>query len=53
MVSVNLFVMGSLNNKCLVIFLVLLVFIEGFPGGSMVKNLPANTGDEGSNSGLG
>ena len=53
MVSVNLLVMGSLNNKCLVIFLVLLVFIEGFPGGSMVKNLPANTGDEGSNSGLG
>ena len=53
MASVNLFVMGSLSNKCLVIFLVLLVFIEGFPGGSMIKNLPANTGDEGSNSGLG
>ena len=23
------------------------VFIVGFPGGSMVKNLPANTGDMG------
>ena len=53
MVAVNLFVMGSLNNKCLVIFLVLLTFIEGYPGGSMVKNLPANIGDEGSISGLG
>ena len=51
MVSVNLLVMGSLNNKCLVIFLVLLTFIEGYPGGSMVKNLPANIGDEGSISG--
>ena len=53
MVAVNLFVMGSLNNKCLVIFLVLLIFTEGFPGGSMVKNLPASTGDEASISGLG
>ena len=25
----------------------------GFPGGSMVKNLPANAGDAGSTSGLG
>ena len=53
MVAVNLFVMGSLNNKCLVIFLVLLIFIEGFPCGSTVKTVPASTGDEGSISGLG
>jgi len=25
-----------------------LIISEGFPGGSMVKNLPANTGDAGS-----
>ena len=27
--------------------------IRGFPGGSVVKNLPANAGDMGSNPGLG
>ena len=27
--------------------------MQGFPGGSAVKNLPANTGDIGSTSGLG
>ena len=29
------------------------LFIWGFPGGSVVKNPPANTGDMGSISGLG
>ena len=27
--------------------------IEGFPGGTVVKNLPANAGDTGSSPGLG
>ena len=30
----------------------LVVFIQGFPGGSVVKNLPANAGDMGSIPGL-
>ena len=30
----------------------LLVLILGFPGGSVIKNLPANTGDAGSTPGL-
>ena len=31
----------------------ILVLREGFPGGSVVKNLPANAGDVGSNPGSG
>ena len=33
--------------------MVLLYALGGFPGGSVVKNLPANTGDTGSIPGLG
>ena len=29
------------------------VKVEGFPGGAVVKNLPANAGDTGSSPGLG
>ena len=28
-------------------------YLEGFPGGAVVKNLPANAGDTGSSTGLG
>ena len=28
-------------------------YLEGFPGGAVVENLPANAGDTGSNPGLG
>ena len=30
-----------------------LIFVEGFPGGAVVENLPANAGDTGSSPGLG
>ena len=29
------------------------IYIEGFPGGAVVENLPANAGDTGSSPGLG
>ena len=34
-------------NKCM-IFIICYTFYKGFPGGSVVKNLPANVGDAGS-----
>ena len=40
------------NNKTLVIS-PLKICINGLPGGSVVKNLPANAGDTGSSPGLG
>ena len=32
---------------------ILKILSEGFPGGAVVKNLPANAGDTGSSPGLG
>ena len=34
-------------------YLIYIVYTMGFPGGSVVKNLPTNTGDTGSIPGLG
>ena len=33
--------------------MLLIVIVEGFPGGAVVNNLPANAGDMGSSPGLG
>ena len=37
----------------LILFTILLAFMVGFPGSSVIKNLPANSGDAVSISGLG
>ena len=34
-------------------FIALKIILEGFPGGAVVENLPANAGDMGSSPGLG
>ena len=38
---------------CDIFFYTFLLYIFGFPGGSVVKNLPANAGEAGSVPGLG
>ena len=40
--------LGSLPSQCLLMLTVLKTLKQGFPGGSGVKNLPANAGDSGS-----
>ena len=47
-----LFVLGSVGGFCL-IFFNLKYEARDFPGGAVVKNLPANTGDMGLSPGLG
>ena len=44
-----------MGNQTLYIFLNFYIKnkIEGFPGGTVVENLPANAGDTGSSPGLG
>ena len=56
-VEVTSYVLGrSLKELLIILFWVLVVRVEsymGFPGGSVVKNSPANAGDMGSIPGLG
>ena len=40
-------------HTTLTIFVICICYSEGFPGGSMVKNLPVNAADAGSIPGLG
>ena len=47
------FVENSLLSRLICYGIFVKKSIEGFPGGAVVENLPANTGDAGSSPGLG
>ena len=56
--DLNTFLILQISNKLLCKFYFMLVYsvikrLQGFPGGAVVENLPANAGDTGSSPGLG